>query len=70
MFQHLRLAGGRRLAAELDGVQCDSFFVASPDTYMVVPPGELMGRYHPGSEVRYDGDREFFTPIDSSMARA
>ena len=59
-----------RPAAETDGLDCDSFFLAAPETYMDVPTGELMGRYYPGSEVRYDGDREFFSPIDSSKARA
>ena len=58
-----------RMATERDGLACVAFFITSSQTYMEIPTRELMAKYYPDAEDRYEGDDIYFSPFDGSKTR-
>ena len=58
-----------RMAVEQDGLDCEAFFITSSQTYMEIPTRDLMAKYYPDAEDRYEGDDPHFSPFDNSKTR-
>ncbi len=55
-----------RVATEQDGLDCEVFFISSSQTYMETPTRDLMAKYYPDAEDRYEGDDPYFSPFENA----